>query len=419
MNRNNILNLLGVLFFSVLLASCNKDDLKALITESNATVIKLNTSDYVPYGVPIVLDNDDFIMFFGSDADYNKVIVYRFNKKGEIIWSTSLNEKSAYPIYHNGQLLFACANNLYAINAANGDLNWDFPLTSEGVDITKNTYKPCITSEGNIIVCRDAYLYNYMSTVPAKIFCISPTGNKVWENIYSTQDENTERYTKFSAPIATSQGLYSVLHTSNGLNYNAILIKFNSSNGDEMKSIEFSEYSGCRLHCSNTNGDIFISGNDYLNKETCFYSFSSSLQNNWSVSFGDNYVANRAVIDNNGNIYIGVIDGYLHKFSSSGTEIFSSNLERIFIGGEMLIANDGNIYKCLQNPEKINPLTGESTTIPLNSIAVSDISMLSDGTIICSGMDEMFLVPTSANGISSNAQWPSFGGNPGHTSYNN
>ncbi|MCW3789241.1 PQQ-binding-like beta-propeller repeat protein [Plebeiibacterium sediminum] len=417
MIRNNFLPLLYVLVIAVIVTSCNKDDIKALITESNATVIQLNSSDYDPIGVPIVLDNDDFIITYSSADNPYEVIIHRYNRKGEIKWTSKVEEIPACPILYNDQIYFACANYLYALSADDGSLKWKYKLTNEGVDLTKIIYKPCINSEGNIVVCRDSYLFDYDTAVPAKMVCVTPRGTLKWENIFYAEDAIDNRYTKMAAPIATSNGIYCIVQYSEHNKLMSYIKRINATDGHLIAYNLFSDYYGCRLHCTNNNGDVFMSGNDDLNQETLFYSLTASLGTKWKKSFGDNPLVSRAVIDNGGNVYVGVADGYLHKFSSLGNEIYASNLERIFVGGEMLIANDGNIYKGVINPEKIDVNTGQSTTIPLNSVSVSDISMLSDGTIICAGMDELYLVPTSGKGISTSAQWASFGANPGNTSF--
>ncbi len=408
------------LFALTALTSCDKDSISTLLEDSNETIIKLDTDDCVPTGDPIVLPDDDFVMTYITGSVNEESTVYCFNNKGEILWRTTLYETPKDPIYNNGQIILACQEYVYALNSDDGSENWKYKITGDGMYITKVIYKPCITSEGNIILCLDSYiLEDLVTAVPAKMVCLNPSGNLNWEQTFAAKDNYWDRFTKFSAPIANSNGIYSIVHISGSNGTTAYLKQFNSTNGSLIENYILDDYINCKLHCSNKNGDIFFSGDDDINFETKFFALSSTFEEKWSVSYGNNSINNHAVIDNDGNIYLSVEDGFLYKYSADGSELFASNLQKIFVRGEMLIANDGNIYKSCQGVEKINPQTGKSTSIPIEASSLSDISILSDGTIIYSGIGEMYMLPSDAKGISSNAQWPSYGANLGNTSYCN
>ena len=99
MIRNNLISALFIALISMIMPSCNTDDIKAILTESDATVIHLNSTDYSPLGVPIVLDNDDFIITYSSDDNPYEVIVHRYNSKGEILWTSKVDEIPACQYY--------------------------------------------------------------------------------------------------------------------------------------------------------------------------------------------------------------------------------------------------------------------------------------------------------------------------------
>ena len=414
-----------ILFFVLLLTaftSCDKDNggEDPQPEPGDVTVIELEP-DYLATGVPVVMPNDNFVMAFIMDALSEGVKIYCFNKSGEEVWNAELPENPANPVFNNGQVYFACRSYLYALDAANGSEKWKYQLTGDGMLATKNSYKPCIDSEGNIIVSRDSYLADISTAVPAKILSVSPSGTLNWEQIISTGDNYNDRFTKLSAPLANPDGIYCVSHITTDVSYYAALNRYAASDGGAVASVSYDEYHGCKLHCANSNGDVFLSGNHDGSSETLFVALTSALSEKWRVSFGDNYVANTAVIDQDGNIFIGVEDGYFRKYSPNGTELFSVNHQKIFVRGETLIAKDGNIYKCLQGAEKIDPQTGLVSDIPANQglFETSDMSMLSDGTIVYGGMGKIYMLPTSAGGISTDAQWPSFGNDAGNSSYKN
>jgi outer membrane protein assembly factor BamB len=415
-----------ILFFILLLtalASCDKDNggEDPQPEPGDIIVINLESDDYAALGVPVVMPNDNFVMAFIMDVISEGVKIYCFNKSGEEVWNAELPENPANPVFHNGQVYFACRNYLYALDAANGSEKWKYPLTGNGMLATKNSHKLCIDAGGNIIISVDSYLVDLSTSVPARIVSLSASGSLNWEQIISTGDNYNDRFTELSAPLATPDGIYCVSHITTNDSYYAALKKYAVSDGRAVASVSYDEYHGCKLHCAKSNGDVFLSGNHDGNSETLFVALTSALTEKWRVSFGDNYVANTAVIDKDGNIFIGVEDGYFRKYSPNGTELFSVNHQKIFVRGETLIAKDGNIYKCLQGAEKIDPQTGLVSDISAGQglFETSDMSMLSDGTIVYSGMGKIYMLPTSAGGISTGAQWPSFGNDAGNSSYKN
>ena len=415
-----------ILFFVLLLTaftSCDKDNggEDPQPEPGDIAVINLESDDYSALGVPVVMPNDNFAMAFSVDAWEGTSKIYCYNKSGEKVWDKELSETPDELVYHNGQMFVACQTNLYALNSETGVENWRYQLTGNGMLATKNSHKPCIDAGGNIIISVDSYLVDLSTSVPARIVSLSASGSLNWEQIISTGDNYNDRFTELSAPLATPDGIYCVSHITTNDSYYAALKKYAVSDGRAVASVSYDEYHGCKLHCANSNGDVFLSGNHDGNSETLFVALTSALTEKWRVSFGDNYVANTAVIDKDGNIFIGVEDGYFRKYSPNGTELFSVNHQKIFVRGETLIAKDGNIYKCLQGAEKIDPQTGLVSDISAGQglFETSDMSMLSDGTIVYSGMGKIYMLPTSAGGISTDAQWPSFGNDAGNSSYKN
>ncbi|MCW3806475.1 PQQ-binding-like beta-propeller repeat protein [Plebeiibacterium marinum] len=413
--RKFTLKLIGFLFIAAFLSSC--DDLIENDKKVSSKVLQVDSDDYTPLGVPVVMPNDNFVVTFVKDLLSEGVAIYCYNESGDIIWSNELPENPSNPVYHNGQLFFACKNYLYALDAQTGQKKWSYQLTGDGLIATKNTYKPCVASDGSIVVTFDSYLSDISTAVSGKMVCVSSTGTENWVQDITLRDNYYDRFTKLSAPLATSNGVYMVAHVSHSSGNFAILNKYVTADGTAgLTPAIYDDYNGCKLHCANNNGDIFISGNDDVNFETKLISLSASLDKKWEISFGDNYVANHAVIDKDGNLFIGVEDGYFHKYSPDGSELFSYNLQRIFVRGEMLIAEDGNVYKCLQGAEKLDPLSGESTAIPIDGFGLSDLSMLSNGTLVYAGMGEVYMVSTDAGGLSDDAQWGCFGSGTGHSS---
>lgn len=404
---------------TVLFNACEKETDTVKPTAGDNNVIKLESDGYTPIGVPVVLSNDNFVIAFAKDLINEGAVVFCYNKLGEQVWQTELPETPENPVSHKDQLFFACRNRLYAIDANTGTENWQYQLTNDGMLATKKTYKPCVDSDGNIIVSLDSYLSDIDKAVPGKIVSLSASGVENWVTPINLNDNYYDRFTKLSAPLATSNGIYCIAHISTANGNNAVLSSYNIADGKSIHGIVYDEYNGCHIHCANNNGDIFISGNDDINAETKLIALTATLSEKWNVSFENNYVSSNAIIDKEGNVFIGVEDGYFHKYTPDGQEIFSIDHQRIFVRGEIVIANDGNLYKCLQGPEKIDPNNGQVTNIPFQELGISDLSILSNGTLVFAGMGKIFMAETQANGFSTDAQWPSFGNNGGNNSFKN
>ncbi|HEC89637.1 MAG TPA: hypothetical protein ENI44_03540 [Thermoplasmatales archaeon] len=89
-----------------------------------------------------------------------------------------------------------------------------------------------------------------------------------------------------------------------------------------------------------SDGTIYVA--EYGNGK--LYAFNPNGSIKWSITINSEVgVSSTPVIDENGVIYIGDIDGYLYAISSDGTEICRTEISNEILGSSPVIG-DGTIY---------------------------------------------------------------------------
>lgn len=405
MKKFNLL-LMALLVFA--LVSCGDSDSPNNNTDpdpsGNDKVIKLN-SDYVTYGNPIV-DNDDNVYMLATDGALStEVVVICIGADNKVTWEKALTGYVS-ELVMNGDNIYAASNeNLYALNKADGTIAWEMEIGNPNtLHSTKYAHKPCIDAAGNIIVALDGELFpDYQTGVPAKIMSISPTGSLIWSHSFTSDDEYTDIRSKLSSPIISKGNLYFTIESDN---YPSVLCY--SLQGTSQYTFTMSDYHH-NLSCvaANNDGDVYYTYYDDNTDGNRLVCAGSDLSEKWNIGFDGYFVVDNIVIDATGNLYLAVNNGELYKINgSNGSEIWKNDVGVAFSRGELLLADDGNLYRVHQSPERINPATGAiDESLDFVSMAITDICMRSNGTILAGSIGEVYYVSTGTTGLDRSAQW--------------
>jgi outer membrane protein assembly factor BamB len=405
MKKFNLL-LMALLVFA--LVSCGDSDSPNNNTDpdpsGNDKVIKLNSA-YITYGNPIV-DNDDNVYMLATDGALNtNVVVICIGADNKVTWEKALTGYVS-ELVMNGDNIYAASNEtLYSLNKADGTIAWEIEIgTPNTLQSTKYAHKPCIDAAGNIIVALDGELFpDYQTGVPAKIMSISPAGTLLWEKEFTSNDEYMDIHSKLSSPIISNGNIYLTIE---GDDYPSFLCY--SLQGTMQYAVTMSDYyRNLKFVAADNAGDVYYTYYDDNTNGNRLVHADAGLSQKWNVEFTGNIVVENIVIDATGNLYLAVNDGYIYKINgNSGDEIWKLDVGIAFSTGELLLADDGNLYRLHQGPERINTETGTiDKSLDFASMVVTDICMRSDGTIVAGSIGNVYYVETGATGLDRAAQW--------------
>ena len=133
------------------------------INRDGGTLKWVFKTDY-PMSLPLIVNDRIYAGYAGGS-------MYCLSLEGNLIWKYNIGYWiAAWPAaYENGIIYFGCADeNLYALDANNGQLKWKFHCDGE-------VFSPMI-EEGFI----------YVGCAGKKVYCVDSLGNKVWD--FKTND---------------------------------------------------------------------------------------------------------------------------------------------------------------------------------------------------------------------------------------
>lgn len=402
----------------VMFMSCKKEspssDNPINPVPTNSNELSIGNSNLLAYGSPVIDENDNVYMTFSESMMLDaESIIYCIDANNTIKWQTTIDEPTRSILMTGNSLIAVGLSKVYALNAATGSELWNYQITlaNEFVN-TKETYKPCIDNNGNIIIAMDSYLENITDAVPARLISISENGSLNWEQVFTTGDNYDDRYTKMSEPIAVHNKIYfSAYFSDSNAGSDYIKVYTYSFDGQKDNEVSFGSYhSASSILSVNNSGDLYFGLRDGDYYTTKLKKLNSDLSEQWEAVLPE-YVLNKGVLDAQGNFYTTCEDGYVYKLNSSGTEVWKSDFGRIYVRGELFIASDGNIYKNTTTPSFIDSQTGEITDITFTASATSEIAIRSNGTIVLGGAGKVFFITTTTSGISEDAVWPKYGFN--------
>jgi outer membrane protein assembly factor BamB len=179
---------------------------------------------------------------FTINTTNNNPTIYSFNKNGVLVWEKTFSNTQNYVLHltidKNDNVLFSGDNNnrLYCLNAANGNILWQFPMTNPSV-------RPIVDSD-NTVYCIES------GVTPAKLFAIKD-GIKKWE------------YNTGTSGIGIGRDAFAMTLEGNilcGLS-NGMIHCVNKNTGTIMWSMTLG-YEVCRMVVDKV-GTIFASNSNY------------------------------------------------------------------------------------------------------------------------------------------------------------
>lgn len=418
---------LGIIFIAVLIAvafsACEKDDESSNNnngindnnddpTHTTEGYVELDNQDLMAAGgVPVVDENDNVYLAFTdlSSLEENTTVIC-IDAGNNVKWQNTIDEYTNKILMSKDKVFLGCKNNLYAINTSDGSQAWQFELTDANASTSsKWTYKPILDPNGNIIVAMDAYKsYDKSEDFPARIVSVNPSGSQNWEYmVYGTGSFEID-YTKLSEPVGTGNYFYIAAFLMDEYMVADIQAYAFDYNGKLQYQTSLGEFDDASFICVDKDGGVFLSIKDSWDNTNKLMCLDAELNQNWEAVLPD-YLASNGVIDANGNLYVGCEDGFLYKLDNSGSEVWKAEFGLVYVRGEMIIGKDGNIYHACQSPGYVNAETGEITEMEFDGLALNDLGMRSDGSIVMGGTGKIYMMETNAGGIDDNAQWAKYG----------
>jgi len=417
--KNTILIIISGLF--IMFMSCKKENQGAdglnnpnNPTPTNPNELSVGNSNLIAYGNPVIDENDNIYMTFGESMMLDaEVQIICINSSNAIKWQKTIAEPINSLVMTGNSIIATGLSKVYALNVATGSILWDYQITDvNGFANTKGIHKPCIDDNGNIIIAMDSYLENLSDAVAARVISISPNGSLNWEEILTTGDNYSDRFSVLSEPVAVNSKIYfSGYFYYDNSGVDDVIVFTYSFNGQKENEVSFGSYHpASSILCVNNSGDLYFGLRDGDYYSTKLKLLNANLTEQWEITLPD-YVNNKGVVDAQGNFYTTCEDGKIYKLNTSGAEVWNSNFGSIFVRGELFIASDGNIYKNAQTPSYIDAQSGDITDITFNALATTEIVIRSNGKIVLGGAGKVYFVTTSTSGISNNAIWPKYGFN--------
>lgn len=392
----------------------NEDDDTNNPTPNNQNELSIGNSNLIAYGNPVIDENDNVYMTFSEsmmlDAGAQVVCI---GSNNTIKWQETINEPINSLVMVGNTIIATGLSKVHALNAATGSKSWDYQITIEsGLANTKGVHKPCIDADGNIIIAIDSYLENISDAKPARLISLSSTGSLNWEREFETGDNNDDRYTKLSEPIAINNKIHfsGYFLNSNESSDNIKVFTYSYTGQNENEASFGSYLPSSSILCVNSNSDLYFALLDADYYTTKLHYLNSDLSVQWEVNLTD-YVDGKGIIDAEGNFYATCEDGFVYKLNTNGMEIWKADFGSIFVRGDLFIASNGNIYKNSTTPSFINSQTGEITDMDFNGISSTEVVIRNDGTMVLGGDGKVFFVTTNTSGISNSAIWPKYGFN--------
>ncbi|MBN2433858.1 MAG: PQQ-like beta-propeller repeat protein [Spirochaetes bacterium] len=421
--KSKIIYLTFLTLMITILISCgggSSDDKKTESEDPTPTTTSEIDEDLMAYGVPAVDANDNTYMLFKEDLMMSgPTNAVSFNNDGSLNWNVEIDDYLQDIVICNDLIILSGLNKVYAVNNSDGSTEWSYEITDEsGLANTKGVHKPCIDSDGNIVIAVDSYLLDISTAKAACLISIKPDGTLNNKTEFSTGDDYYDRFIKMSPVMATDSGIFFSVFKSTDTGDSVSLYRYDNNlnalnnrlyTGDVASESSFlavtDTYVLFGLQDNNTYKSNIISMNNIFGSD------------NWTI-FLDDYVINSPVIDKDNNIYIGCEDGYIYKLNSTdGSEIWSSNIGEIFIQGELIIGKNQKIYKSGQLPTEINMTSGTESSSLSDKVAGSDGAMLSDGTLVYGSDNKLIRVSTSSGGICLDAKWAKYGKDAANSSF--
>lgn len=180
--------------------------------------------------------------------------------------------------------------------------------------------------------------------------------------------------------------------------------------GDIVNNKTFDVYINTRILCADDNGQIYLYGAiDLAGGEIQLLANDFSFK--WKRILDDRLTIGNVLLDESLNIYYNCEDGKMYKVDKNSNEVWSFEYGKIFVRGDLILADDGNIYKMGQGLAKINPETGKDETIEFgSSLSAGHLSMRDNGELVVSSMlDKVYFVRTKSEGLDKKAAWPKAG----------
>lgn len=415
--------LLIAVFIAAAFSACEKDDDSENSNNDNngnnddptnttEGYIELDNENLMAAGgVPVVDGNDNVYMALSdfSSLEENTTIVC-VDAGNNIKWQSSIDESTNKMLIGSNKLFLGCKNKLYALNASDGSQAWQFELTDANAsNSSKWTYKPILDPNGNIIVAMDAYTSSENSEdFPARVVSVSPSGSQNWEYMVYGTGSFEMKYTKLSEPVGTGNYFYIAAFLMDEYTVADIQAYAFDYDGKLQYETSLGEFDGASFICADKDGCVFLSMKDSWDNTNKLMCLDNELNQNWEAILPD-YLANNGVIDAEGYLYVGCEDGFLYKLDNSGSEVWKAEYGGVYVRGEMIIGDDGNIYHTCQSPDYVDAGTGEITEMEFDGLSLNDLAMRSDGSIVFGGSGKIYMLETNAGGIDDNAHWAKYG----------
>jgi hypothetical protein len=377
-----------------------------------SSVFVLETKDLIPVATPVIDAKDNVYMIFIHDLMLHaKSTIICIDADNKSKWEILINEPITSLVLTDNKVIATAYEKLYAISTSDGKIDWTYQLTKTNtVTNTKTNHKPCIDNNGNIIVAIDSYLEEVLKieAIPARVISLTSGGNLNWELVLSTGDSYNDRYSKLCNPVFASDKTYITWYYSNE-NDNFDVIAINSS-GEIANSKSIGDFYNGRILCANRLGDLYV----YADIDMAggkIHLLSNDLTPKWSLPLAEGLSIGNVLLDESSNIYFNSEDGKMYKFDKDGNKTWDFEYGKIFVRGDLILGEDGDIYKMGQGLAKINPNSGQDESITFEAgYGAGELSMRNNGEIVVPTMlDKVYFVKTESKGLNKKAQWAKAG----------
>jgi len=390
----------------------SSDDKKTESEDPTPTSTSEIDENLMAYGVPAVDASDNTYMLFKEDLMMSgPTSAVSFKNDGSLNWNVEIDDYLQNIVICNDLIILSGLNKVYAVSKSDGSTKWSYKLTEEsGLANTKGVHKPCIDSNGNIVIAVDSYLLDISTAKVACLISIKPDGTLNSKTEFPTGDDYDDRFTKMSPPMATDSGIFfsvfKTIDTGDSISLYRYDNNLNALNNRPYTGDVASESSFLAV----TDTYVLFGLRDNNTYKTNVISMNNTFgSDNWTEIL-DDYVTNSAVIDKNNNIVISCEDGYIYKLNSTdGSKTWSSNIGKIFVRGELIIGKNQKIYKSGQLPTEVSLSSGSESDPISDAMASSEGAMLSDGTLVYGSDNKLIRVNTSSGGICPDAKWAKYG----------
>ena len=340
----------------------------------------------------IAVDDDDIIYVFSEAVGQSAL--YAINPDGSIKWQYllgsggSVAESSGVSISKQGNLYINYGSSLYSFNKS-GDLNWSYNIERR-VETT-----PSISQNGTI----------YITTYLGSIVAISSEGERLW------QYEAAQNF--FSSATIGADGTIYAGSSRDGL------FALNS-NGTLKWHYDYS-------YSSNVAPSIADDGTLYLGLGVNLVALTKSGVEKWRFTTSD--TIGGTAINKDGVVYFKDVHGWFYAVNPDGSLGWKKQINVLYTYGDSAptIAEDGTIY--VTNSDSIYWSNNYGTLVSLSpngdinweykTLRNGDYSPAIDstGNVYFGGeyWDNNLISIKANSPLSSEAQWPKYGGNKYNT----